>query len=180
MKRVLLGLGSNMPYKGYYPLAILDEAKEDLAKIMKNITYSSLYITQPMYVTDQEPFFNMCCVGYVSDDKDPYDFLDEINAIEAKWGRDRSKEIRFGPRSLDIDIELFGDERVSSERLEIPHPRIEERAFVLIPAIEILTETADEIIRANYTHCLSLLAAEGKAGGIEKVEGSNGKQSSGS
>ena len=129
-----------------------------------------------MYVKNQEDFYNMAAVGYVSDEKDPFDFLHIINEIEAKYGRDRSKEIRFGPRSLDIDIELFGNEKINHPDLQIPHPRMQERAFVLIPAIEILTDSADVLIRDKYISALEKITREGGADGIVKVGGcQNGK-----
>lgn len=169
MQRVLLGLGSNRTYKGYSPLELLSFAREELALIMESPRFSSVYKTPAMYVTDQEDFYNMTAVGYVPDNSDPFEFLKKINLIEAKYGRDRTKEIRFGPRSLDIDIELFGNDVVKDPVLEIPHIRIEERAFVLVPALEILTDSADELIREKYSLCLSKLQKEGKADGIERL-----------
>lgn len=137
---------------------------------MENCRFSSVYKTPAMYVTDQEDFYNMTAVGYVADDTDPFEFLKTINQIEAKYGRDREKEIRFGPRSLDIDIELFGDKKINDPILEIPHIRMEERAFVLIPALEILTDPADELIREKYSVCLANLKKNGGAEGIEKIQ----------
>ena len=171
MKRVLLGLGSNRSYNGKTPIELLDCAKKELMKVLENMRFSSVYKTKAMYVEDQEDFYNMAAVGYISDDFDSFNLLKIINDIEAKYGRNRDKEIRFGPRSLDIDIELFGNDKINAENLQIPHPRVEERAFVLIPAIEILTDSADELVRANYTKCLSELAQNDKAGGIERLGG---------
>lgn len=136
---------------------------------MSECSFSSVYKTKAMYVTDQEDFYNMAAMGYVSEETDPFDFLKTINAIEAKYGRNRDKEIRFGPRSLDIDIELFGDETINTEILQIPHVRMEERAFVLVPALEIFTDSADELIRKKYLSCLEKLQSKGEAEGIEKL-----------
>ena len=69
---------------------------------------SSIYITKAQIVTDQDDFYNMVISGQVADEENPFEFLKKINQIEATYGRDRAKEIRFGPRSLDIDIEIFG------------------------------------------------------------------------
>lgn len=169
MKRVLLGLGSNKTYKGHSSLELLSFAREELALIMKDCVFSSVYRTKAMYVEDQDDFYNMAALGYVDNKADPFEFLKKINLIEAKYGRDRDKEIRFGPRSLDIDIELFGDDTISDPILQIPHVRMEERAFVLVPAIEILKDSADELIRKKYSACLLKLEKEGKADGIEKL-----------
>lgn len=169
MKRVLLGLGSNKTFQKYSPQELLSVAREELSVIMFNCRFSSVYKTKAMYVEDQEDFYNMAAIGYVPDEIEAFTFLKQINEIEAKYGRDRDKEIRFGPRSLDIDIELFGNEIINTETLQIPHIRIEERAFVLVPALEILTESADVLIREKYSVCLKKLEADGKTDGILKI-----------
>ena len=176
MKKVLLGLGSNKSYDGKSPLELLECGKMELRNQLKNVKFSAVYKTKAMYVEDQDDFYNMAAMGFVEDDVSPFDFLETIHKIEAKYGRNRENEIRFGPRSLDIDIELFGEEEINTEILQIPHPRIEERAFVLIPAIEILNDSADELVRAKYTKCLTKLAQEGKADGIERLGGQNGRE----
>ena len=137
---------------------------------MENLHFSSVYKTPAMYVTDQDDFYNAAALGYLADDADAFDLLHKINEIEAKYGRDRAKEIRFGSRSLDIDIELFGDEHIDSPTLQIPHIRMEERAFVLIPSIEVLKYSADEIIRDKYIKCLEAVEKTGGAEGIIKLQ----------
>ena len=170
MKRVLLGLGSNQSYNNKSPLELLSLAGEELCSLMSDLHFSSVYKTPAMYVTDQEDFYNAAALGYVADDADAFDFLHKINEIEAKYGRDRTKEIRFGPRSLDIDIELFGDEQINTPELQIPHIRMEERAFVLIPSIEVLKYSADELVREKYIKCLAALESKGGADGITKLQ----------
>ena len=170
MKRVLLGLGSNKSYNNKTPLELLACAGMELCRLMSDVHFSSVYRTKAMYVTDQEDFYNAAALGYVADNADAFDFLRQINEIEAKYGRDRSREVRFGPRSLDIDIELFGDEHIDSPTLQIPHIRMEERAFVLIPSIEVLKYSADEIIRDKYIKCLEAVEKTGGAEGIIKLQ----------
>ena len=97
-----------------------------------------------------------------------FSLLKKINEIEAFFGRDRKKEIRFGPRTLDLDIELFGEENIKTPLLEIPHPRMKERAFVLIPTIEILTNSADINLKKEYEKCLEKLRKQGTLG-VEKI-----------
>lgn len=169
MKRVLLGLGSNKTYNGYSPAELLFLAGIELRKIMKDVRFSSVYKTKAMYVENQDDFYNSAAIGYVEDCVDAFSFLKIINKIEEKYGRDRSKELRFGPRSLDIDIELFGDENINTNELQIPHARMHEREFVLIPALEIFTDSADEIIRERYVNCLVKLKQSGKEDGIKKI-----------
>ena len=170
MKRVLLGLGSNKSFNNNSPLQLLAAAGGELSLLMSDIHFSSVYKTPAMYVTDQEDFYNAAALGYVAEDADPFDFLHKINEIEAKYGRDRAKEIRFGPRSLDIDIELFGNEKIDAPDLQIPHIRMEERAFVLIPSIEVLKYSADELVRDKYIKCLKAVEKTGGAQGIIKLQ----------
>ena len=169
MKRVLLGLGSNQSYNNKSPLQLLAAAGGELSLLMSDIHFSSVYQTPAMYVTDQEDFYNAAALGYVADDTCAFDFLHKINEIEAKYGRDRAKEVRFGPRSLDIDIELFGDKTINAPDLQIPHIRMEERAFVLIPSIEVLKYSADELVRDKYKKCLEAVERTGGAEGIKKL-----------
>ena len=134
MQLVYLGLGSNTKFHDESSLTLLEKACSALKEIMTDVKVSSVYRTKPMYVEDQDDFYNMVVSGQVSDDEDPFEFLKKINKIEADFGRDRNKEIRFGPRSLDIDIEIFGNQTINTEILQIPHPRVKERAFVLYPS----------------------------------------------
>ncbi len=157
MKKVILGLGSNRKYDSLSPVQLLDSACEELKKILFEPRFSSIYTSKAMYVTDQEDFYNMVCTGFVEDEENPYQFLDKIHKIENKYGRDRSKEIRFGPRSLDIDIEVFGDFVSEDPVLTVPHPRIKERAFVLIPLLELLTDSAEDLQRKEYSDSLAKL-----------------------
>ena len=157
MTRVLLGLGANTPYDSISPVELLGRACTELSRQIEGLVCSSVYRTRAMYVTDQNDFYNMAVRGMVDDSCSPENLLLHIHEIEASLGRDRNREIRFGPRSIDIDIELFGSRKIQSEELQIPHPRLHERAFVLVPALEILTESADCIERemfAGYLHKL--------------------------
>jgi len=124
MKRVLLGLGSNRDFENMNSEELLKAACKELKSILTEPDFSSIYISKAMYVTDQNDFYNMTVTGYIEDNTSAYQLLDEIHRIEAKYGRDRTKEIRFCPRSLDIDIELFGDEEINTEILQIPHIRL--------------------------------------------------------
>lgn len=143
MIRVVLGLGSNAPYGGLEPVELLSGACRELKKILAAPVFSSLYETRAMYYENQQNFYNMAVTGFVDDSASPFELLDEIHRIEEQFGRNRSKEIRFGPRSLDIDIEEFGSLVLNVPDLILPHPRMNERAFVLIPVLEILKKSAD-------------------------------------
>ena len=126
------------------PIDIVKAACAELRPLFVSFAASSLYRTQALYIADQSDFYNMVVQGAVREGLTPHDLLAEIHKIEAKYGRNRKKEIRFGPRSLDIDIELFGDMEIDDETLTIPHPRMRERAFVLVPLMEILKSGAGD------------------------------------
>ena len=111
----------------------------------------------------------MVAAGYVCDGENPFDLLKKINQIEAKYGRDRTKEFRNGPRSLDIDIELFGNEVICTDNLEIPHKRLSERAFVLIPSLEVLTKPADELIRKKFACYLDEIKKKSSVDDVQKI-----------
>ena len=169
MRRVLLGLGSNKEFHGKRPLELLQCACRELACLLNSPRFSSVYKTRAMYVEDQDDFYNMAACGFVPDSMTAFELLKKVNDIEARYGRDRSQEIRFGPRPLDIDIELFGDQTINTPELQIPHPRIAERAFVLVPALEILTDSADVTTREKFTAYLKNLKLDDGSGIIEQV-----------
>ncbi|KAM0404782.1 hypothetical protein ACHAPZ_004015 [Fusarium culmorum] len=95
---------------------------------------SSLWETEPMYVTDQDRFVNGACE--VETELKPIALLDQLQAIENDMGR--KKVIDKGPRNIDLDILLYGDETVDHERLKVPHIGILEREFVLRPLAELI------------------------------------------
>lgn len=99
------------------------------------LSRSSLYETPPWGPVPQGPYLNM--VAVVETELSARELLNLLLGVEHAFGRDRSRETRFGPRTIDIDILLFGDEAVDEPDLEIPHPRMMERAFALVPLVEI-------------------------------------------
>lgn len=96
---------------------------------------SALYETAPWGGVDQDPFLN--AVARLDTTLGPIDLLDELNSTEAAMGRDRTTEVRWGPRTLDLDLLLHGDTVMDTPRLTLPHPRLAERAFVLVPLMEV-------------------------------------------
>ena len=138
---VVLGLGSNKVYDGKNSLELLTLAVKEISSYVSGISVSSVYRSRAMYLTEQADFYNMAAAGFY--EGDAQSLLDKIHATEARLGRDRSKEVRNGPRSIDIDIELFGKETIKTAELIVPHERLCERAFVLKPLLEILNENAD-------------------------------------
>jgi 2-amino-4-hydroxy-6-hydroxymethyldihydropteridine diphosphokinase len=100
---------------------------------IKVVNASSIYETDPVGYTDQDSFLNM--VIQVETALGAYELLDELLLIEKNLGRKR--EIKWGPRTLDLDILLYNQENIESEKLIVPHPRMQERAFVMVPLLEI-------------------------------------------
>lgn len=114
---------------------------------------SSIYETAPVGFVDQADFLNM--VIHITTSLSPLKLLDVCQEIEHQLGRERS--IRFGPRTIDLDILLYNQENSDTERLVIPHPRMHERAFVLIPLAEIAPEESIPTLNRSVREQLVLL-----------------------
>lgn len=125
------------------------------------VARSSDYRTPPWGVTDQPPFVN--AVIAVATVLPPHDLLARALKVERALGRDRSTERRWGPRTLDIDLLAYDDLTLDDAALTLPHPRLFERAFVLVPLAEI---APDRIIAGK-----SVREARSRAevDGIEKL-----------
>lgn len=131
-----LGLGTNLGDRlGNIQAAL---RKLDDLPTMKLIHVSSLYETAPVGVTDQPDFLNL--VAAVRTSLAPQALLDALLHIENQMGRVRTK--RWGPRVIDMDLLLYGGEQVALPGLTVPHPRLRERAFILVPLAEIAPDLA--------------------------------------
>ena len=127
-----LGLGSNLQR----PVAQIRRALASLesATGIEILRTSSLYHTPPWGHERQDDFIN--AVVQVATDLEPMPLLRILQSIENEMGRRRSGN-RWGPRLIDIDLLLFADRQIQSEELELPHPRMHQRAFVLVPLCEL-------------------------------------------
>jgi 2-amino-4-hydroxy-6-hydroxymethyldihydropteridine diphosphokinase len=128
---VYLSLGSNLGQRADY----LNQALQRIAATeeIDVIRCSSVYETDPVGYTEQPSFLNQ--VVQVETTLDPETLLSALQRIEQALGRKR--EVRWGPRTIDIDILLYNDIRVQTEKLTLPHPRMKERTFVLVPLSEV-------------------------------------------
>ncbi len=150
-----MSLGANL---GDRRLA-LEQAVSVLKEFVIDIRSARFYETLPRYMEDQPRFLNTVVTGIVSDT--PEGLLARIHALEVSLGRNRANYIRMGPRSIDIDILLYGDIRLHTETLVIPHPRICERKFVLIPLLELAPALREPGTGIPYADYLSTLEAQG-------------------
>lgn len=136
--RAYLALGGNVGDSR----ATLDRAVRALAEAdgIRLVARSSDYRTPPWGVTEQSPFVNLCVA--IDTTLPPRQLLARIHDIERSLGRDRAHEQRWGPRTVDIDIIAYGDLAIDEPGLILPHPRLFERAFVLMPLAEIAGDAA--------------------------------------
>ncbi len=127
-----IGLGSNLQN----PVQQIVTAIEELDRLPFTTlhAYSSLYLSRPMGPSDQPAYIN--AVAWLKTRLDAPTLLSELHSIENHHGRNRSTE-RWGPRTLDLDILVYGNNFLSSQDLTIPHPGVKWREFVLYPLHEI-------------------------------------------
>jgi 2-amino-4-hydroxy-6-hydroxymethyldihydropteridine diphosphokinase len=133
-RRAFVGLGSNLGDR----LRHLERAAELLAATGDVVAASSVYETEPVGGPAQGPYLN--AVVELLTTETPRQILERCRAAEADAGRVRT--VRFGPRTLDADVLLVGEQRVDEPDLVVPHPRLFERRFVLVP----LSELAPELV----------------------------------
>ena len=165
-----VSLGSNM---GDSP-ALLARAREALDGLpgLRVAACSSVYRTEPQGLPDQPFFLNQVLRLDCGAATGPEALLLCLLELETRLGRRRGNEARFGPRPMDLDLLLFGNQRMKTERLTLPHPRMLERAFVLVPLLEIAPDltlphgiTVKEALqRIAFTRVRDTILQNGPAG----------------
>ena len=138
MTLAAIGLGANLGDAA----ATLREAIAELARLPRTelLRASRLYRTPAWGVTEQPDFIN--AVAVVDTELDARSLLDALLAIEREYGRVRVVGERWGPRTLDLDLLLYGAQVLDQPGLQVPHPYLHERAFVLVPLAEIAPDLA--------------------------------------
>ena len=133
MEKAYLGLGANIGD----PVQQIIDARKQLKAIagVSSFRSSSLYLTSSVGDESQPDYIN--CVVESCLDKPVKDYFAEIQAIELALGRERDPHNRNAARCIDIDLLMYGDQRVSTASLELPHPRLQQRLFVLQPLFEL-------------------------------------------
>ncbi|MDJ0807849.1 MAG: 2-amino-4-hydroxy-6-hydroxymethyldihydropteridine diphosphokinase [Gammaproteobacteria bacterium] len=153
-----IGLGSNL--QG--PQEQIDRALQELTELPESqtVAHSSLYRSRPVGPQDQPDFIN--AVAMLETDLQAERLLDELLGLEDRHQRVRDGRL-WGPRTLDLDLLLLGERRIVTERLQVPHPQMTVRAFVLVPLAEIapadllipgagkLSELLKEVDRSGLT-----------------------------
>ena len=155
---VYLGLGSNLGDR----MGNLESAVEKLSKRVAVEKISSAYETEPLYNTEQPMFLNAVIKGVT--ELDPLELLSFVKGIENDLGRQPGR--RNAPRIIDIDILFYGKRVIQTGELTVPHPRIAERAFVLVP----LAELAPKLVHPQLKRSVSELLAEAEGeDGVRKI-----------
>lgn len=152
---VYVGVGSNLGNRA----EAIEKAARALSHVIKDLKMSTIYETPPMYREDQPPFLN--CVFSGTCILEPLELLGKIHEIEHAAGRDRKKAGWMGPRTIDLDILLFGNRVIDEENLTVPHPRMKERAFVLVPLLELDPLLRDPATGEPYSVQAEKLGREG-------------------
>lgn len=155
MEKIVLGLGSNVGNSLQY----LRNAVKEISKFTENLKVSSVYKTKPQDYLAQADFLNLVLVANYHDNAE--NLLKQTKKIEKNNGRNKTNQIEKGPRTLDIDILLFGKKIINTKNLIIPHPRIKNRQFVLIPLLEVFPNSADPITEIPYSFFQKKLENQG-------------------
>jgi len=150
MATAYIGVGSNLGNREkncYHAIELLEKRRIVVKK------KSSLYETEPWGEQDQPQFINMALE--VETELEPYKLLRALKAIEKEMGRE--KTLKWGPRIIDLDILLFDSLFLRDNSLQIPHPLMHERAFVLKPLCEIAPEKIHPLLKARICDLLEKL-----------------------
>jgi 2-amino-4-hydroxy-6-hydroxymethyldihydropteridine diphosphokinase len=147
--RVFVGLGSNLGDRELNLRRALVRLEQ-----LGSVRVSSFRETDPVGVTDQPKFLN--AAAELATDLSPRELLERLLEIERELGRDRATERRWGPRVIDLDLLLFGEEAIDEPGLTVPHPRLADRRFVLEP----LCELNEDLALPDGTRVRDLLASQ--------------------
>jgi len=156
MARVFIGIGSNVGDRA----AHLAQAREALASLAgtKLVAFSRIYETAPVGPVPQGEYLN--AAAELDTQLEPLDLLDKLRAIEAGSGRAaESQRVKWGPRTLDLDILLYDDRVIASDRLHVPHPHMHGRRFVLEPLADIAPEARHPTAGATIRELLRRVVA---------------------
>ncbi len=157
MPRAAIALGSNLPSVFGSKDETLHEATLAIHRLPSTrvVARSAFHSTDPVGFLDQPQFLNAAVI--VETSLTPHELLGTLLGIEAAFGRDREHTLRDGPRTLDLDLLTYDDLILSEPSLTLPHPRLHERAFVLVPLAEIAPDLRIPGRNASVRECLAAL-----------------------
>lgn len=158
-----VGIGSNVGDAFEHCLRGIREVLDD--ERVSFLALSSFYLTSPVSPIAQSDFLNGALK--VRWEGSAPELLSLLQAVEARLGRKR--EVRFGPRTLDLDILLYDDLLLDTPGLIIPHPRLHERKFALVPCLEIDPELIHPRLKRSLEECLGLIGREQEIAFFTKV-----------
>ncbi len=156
MPTAYIALGSNLGDREQ----TLADATDRLRRLGRVAASSSLYETEPVGFHDQPAFLN--AVVALETEWEPQPLLQALLAIERELGRDRSQAVVNGPRTVDLDLLLMGNEVIAGENLTLPHPALARRRFVLAPLAEIAPHLEHPQRKQTIADLLALLPDEGE------------------
>jgi 2-amino-4-hydroxy-6-hydroxymethyldihydropteridine diphosphokinase len=156
METAYIALGANLPSPAGLPRQTLDAAIDRLAELGHLKARSSYHSTDPVGYEHQPTFLNAAIA--LETPLDPQTLLDRLLEIERSFGRDRTNAVPNGPRTLDLDLLLYGDYVLSTQALQLPHPRMVQRSFVLLPMAEIAPNLIHPELRKSMTQLLQDLS----------------------
>jgi 2-amino-4-hydroxy-6-hydroxymethyldihydropteridine diphosphokinase len=164
MERILIAIGSNLGDSVQICVAAIERLRKH--PDLQVLGTSSLYRTSPLMHADQPWFINGVVLGETA--LLPQDLLRVIQEMEQDFGRDR--QIRWGPRTLDLDLLAYGDHEVNLPELTIPHPQLHQRRFVLEPLLEIAPDWVHPTLNVSVRDLLHRLSDEGGNQEVQRLE----------
>ena len=167
MSLIIVALGANLPSRFGSPAQTLDKACVRMNALgVKIIKRSRTWITAPVPISDQPWYHNE--IVSVDTSLSSYELLEQLQTIEKEFGRVRT--IRNAPRVLDLDLIAYNDEVLSKPELIVPHPRMHQRAFVLLPLRDVVKQWHHPTLHVSLDDLISNLPKDQKAIPLEHAE----------
>jgi 2-amino-4-hydroxy-6-hydroxymethyldihydropteridine diphosphokinase len=146
--KIFLLLGSNLGDREKYLTDALQQLEVQQLKILK---YSSVYSTEPWGMTEQDGFLNVAV--QMESEMNAFEILEHVQKVELNLGKE--KIIKWGPRTIDIDLLYFNGEIIETDKLVVPHPEIQNRSFTLVPMIDLDPDFVHPVLKKSQVQLLN-------------------------